>query len=624
MNQISLKDFENSACIISYAKEKTSELCEGMYPEKTILIESKVDFERANNLCQAFGGNLFEPKNDFEAQDLGISIKHSEYCQNDQAYLGLKKTELDEIVNLNGSTVTFAPWKGQQPNGEELQTCIGLCDNGKYYDIECDSLHCFICKIKTKNTYKLRGRLPPDVDRFYFVGMTNNQTSIRGSHQTQCSLMESWHFGSGLVQDEKSTLLPPTGKKSWNNGTLLKFTQCKQNEFTCRKYGNCIPMEKRCDGFPDCGNQDSDENNCEIIQLQEGYNRKYSPKMIETVVNISLEITDIFDVRELAMDYKVRIKATLTWTDHRLTFKNLRSNPTENLLGMKEVDKIWTPEVVIRNSLDRTRIMAAKDKVWSLHVERKGKPIPNSYKEIDEDYLYPGSENTFHLIKFTKATLQCKFNLRMYPFDIQMCPILIAVPAHFNHQFDLKLVKPPKVVDESLLQYEFLNLEHTKTNISVEIIEIRLKLRRIFGYHLTSTYIPTLCLMIIAQLTLFIDPGHFEANIMVALTTMLVMYTLFQSVSANLPQTSYMKMIDAWLFCGLILPFFNICILILFDKWQDTHVITIKIGKKVKKWNSKTVFKVVQVLFPTINGLFCFIYWVFALSKYYTPPCNLE
>ena len=85
-----------------------------------------------------------------------------------------------------------------------------------------------------------------------------------------------------------------------------------------------------------------------------------------------------------------------------------------------------------------------------------------------------------------------------------------------------------------------------------------------------------------------------------------------------------MKMIDAWLFCGLILPFFNICILILFDKWQNTHVITIKIGSKVKKWNSKTVFRVVQVLFPTINGLFCFIYWVFALSKYYTPPCNLE
>jgi hypothetical protein len=42
---------------------------------------------------------------------------------------------------------------------------------------------------------------------------------------------------------------------------------------------------------------------------------------------------------------------------------------------------------------------------------------------------------------------------------------------------------------------------------------------------------------------------------MVALTSMLVMYTLFQSVSDDLPQTPYLKMIDIWLLAGRLVAF---------------------------------------------------------------------
>ena len=46
-----------------------------------------------------------------------------------------------------------------------------------------------------------------------------------------------------------------------------------------------------------------------------------------------------------------------------------------------------------------------------------------------------------------------------------------------------------------------------------------------------------------AVLTMFIDESHFEATIMVALTAMLVLYTLFQSISEVMPTTSYLKLI---------------------------------------------------------------------------------
>ena len=62
---------------------------------------------------------------------------------------------------------------------------------------------------------------------------------------------------------------------------------------------------------------------------------------------------------------------------------------------------------------------------------------------------------------------------------------------------------------------------------------VEITLLRIFTHHLVNTFLPTACLIIIAEMTLFIDTGHFEATIMVALTSMLVMYTMYQNISVH-------------------------------------------------------------------------------------------
>jgi hypothetical protein len=54
---------------------------------------------------------------------------------------------------------------------------------------------------------------------------------------------------------------------------------------------------------------------------------------------------------------------------------------------------------------------------------------------------------------------------------------------------------------------------------------------------------------------MFIDESHFESNIMVSLTGMLVMYTLYQSISLTLPPTAYFKLLDYWLIFSLLMPF---------------------------------------------------------------------
>ena len=67
-----------------------------------------------------------------------------------------------------------------------------------------------------------------------------------------------------------------------------------------------------------------------------------------------------------------------------------------------------------------------------------------------------------------------------------------------------------------------------------------MKFQRKFQYHLISVYIPSLSLFVISIATMRIDIEHFEATIMVHLTAMLVVYTLFQAISASLPQVIFL------------------------------------------------------------------------------------
>ena len=126
--------------------------------------------------------------------------------------------------------------------------------------------------------------------------------------------------------------------------------------------------------------------------------------------------------------------------------------------------------------------------------------------------------------------------------------------------------------------------------------------------------------MMIALFTLFIDKSHFEVTIMVALTSMLVVYTLHQSISANLPQTSYMKMIDIWLVSGLIVPFLIIAILVIMDYMiqRESKEVTEIRNEEKGCWNSEMFLKSMQIILPLTLGMFCIIYWLIGLSYYYT------
>ena len=84
---------------------------------------------------------------------------------------------------------------------------------------------------------------------------------------------------------------------------------------------------------------------------------------------------------------------------------------------------------------------------------------------------------------------------------------------------------------------------------------MELVLKRRITNELLTTYLPTVLILVIVYITNFFKPFFFEAVVTVNLTALLVLTTLFISVSGSLPPTAYVKMIDIWLIFSQLIPF---------------------------------------------------------------------
>ena len=82
-----------------------------------------------------------------------------------------------------------------------------------------------------------------------------------------------------------------------------------------------------------------------------------------------------------------------------------------------------------------------------------------------------------------------------------------------------------------------------------------------------------------------LQPSDFEANVTVNVTTLLVLTTLFISISDSLPRTSYVKAVDIWLITNLMIPFLEIILQSLSNIWykdnEDTNTRIFRVSPKI-------------------------------------------
>ena len=137
-----------------------------------------------------------------------------------------------------------------------------------------------------------------------------------------------------------STLL--VGKHTWRvsndakcqagvEEVRVKLSTCVDGEFTCGN-GECIHIDQRCDRAKHCKDW-SDEIDCNIVQIPQGYLKEFVPTKLEdngnivkvdTVISVSIE--DVINIFEKEGSIGFRFTLSMEWKDGRLDFLNLRIN----------------------------------------------------------------------------------------------------------------------------------------------------------------------------------------------------------------------------------------------------------------------------------------------------------
>ena len=110
------------------------------------------------------------------------------------------------------------------------------------------------------------------------------------------------------------------------------------------------------------------------------------------------------------------------------------------------------------------------DSETSFHIKKLGPHRQNDISEIHEDYLYEGRQNPLVLSRSYTVTLTCRFELQLYPFDHQECPIELEVP--FEHATHMKIfLASQPTYDNSIkfLQYRFVDISTKADNNSTTI-----------------------------------------------------------------------------------------------------------------------------------------------------------
>ena len=110
--------------------------------------------------------------------------------------------------------------------------------------------------------------------------------------------------------------------------------------------------------------------------------------------------------------------------------------------------------------------------------------------------------------------------------------------------------------------------------------------RRLLSLILT-TFIPTIILNVIGHMSNYFKEFFFEGLMGLNVTVMLVLTTMFLSVSTNLPPTAYIKMIDCWLIFNLLKPFVDIIVQTYIETLRENPDDEKKETEKPEAWSQK-------------------------------------
>ena len=203
-----------------------------------------------------------------------------------------------------------------------------------------------------------------------FRGITNSDLKFSTAGSTPAWALKVLNEKGTSGRTLASAISYSLGKGTWVIGddsvecgagkeyqVQLKMTGCQEGEFTCDS-GDCVKIEERCDQLPDCSDM-SDERGCQLVILQEGYNKEVPPivklsptnnTIMPVHVNVSINLLKVVTIHEAEHDIELQFSITMEWRDSRLTYHNIKKDQSQNSLRDEDLRRLWLPLLVYANT----------------------------------------------------------------------------------------------------------------------------------------------------------------------------------------------------------------------------------------------------------------------------------
>ncbi|XP_076045647.1 uncharacterized protein LOC143027884 [Oratosquilla oratoria] len=442
--------------------------------------------------------------------------------------------------------------------GEEcLQRKCGILvsrtrKNGTIHALECD-LSCntispyIICKLNKNSTFHFRGiemvgsyRLDNSYimkNQTYMHGLEFSNIIYNGSHWILYPI-----FTNNFVIFLPYINFPPVGRKTWSLDNLkvgtreeidLTMTTCNKLQFTCN-YGDCIPLTSRCDAKYDCHDH-SDERNCQWVVVEDSIKESVLTNPGQDFpMKSHLTVTSIPIVDVGSNKIMVEYEYSIHWNDSRLSFHNLVKGEIKRLRN-EDVGRIWHPRLGITPVLGGEPYMQK-----FINVLRFCENATHDLTQTWEDDIIPPACTEMQMTLKYKMDMHCIFRLKRFPFDYQFCSFNLTLLT--GQHWLLEDVKVDMPVFDSLAYNVTLAYYHAHN----ETLEVTFYLVRQYSSFVVTTFLPNCLILMIAYLTFNFEYDDFTNRVMVTLSGLIVVASLFAQITSALPTTSYSKCIDFW------------------------------------------------------------------------------
>ncbi|XP_065805210.1 gamma-aminobutyric acid receptor subunit rho-3-like [Labrus bergylta] len=260
-------------------------------------------------------------------------------------------------------------------------------------------------------------------------------------------------------------------------------------------------------------------------------------------VGIDVQVESIDSISEVNMDFTMTLYLRHYWKDERLSFPS-RNNQSRTF-DSRLVKKIWVPDVFF--------------------VHSKRSFIHDTTMENIMLRVYPDG-NILYSVRVTVTAL-CSMDFSSFPLDTQNCSLELESYAYNENDLMLywKNGNDSLRTDEIVLSQFFIKHFHASNGLAFysstgwyNRLFINFILRRHIFFFMLQTYFPTMLMVVLSWVSFWIDRRAVPARVSLGITTVLTMSTIITGVSSSMPQVSYVKAVDIYLWTSFLFVFLSV------------------------------------------------------------------